>query len=65
MDEAERLCDTLIVIDHGRKIAEGSPRGLIAEHIEPQVVEVFDELRGQLAPFVDAHRRLASGSKPR
>ena len=59
MDEAERLCDTLIVIDHGRKIAEGSPRGLIAEHIEPQVVEVFDELRGQLAPFVDAHRRLA------
>ncbi|MFN4324386.1 MAG: ATP-binding cassette domain-containing protein [Azonexus sp.] len=59
MDEAERLCDKLIVIDHGRKIAEGSPRGLIAEHIEPQVVEVFDELRGQLAPFVDAHRRLA------
>ena len=59
MDEAERLCDTLIVIDHGRKIAEGSPRGLIAEHIEPQVIEVFDELRGQLAPFVDAHRSLA------
>ncbi len=59
MDEAERLCDTLIVIDHGRKIAEGSPRGLIAEHIEPQVIEVFDELRGQLAPFVDTHRSLA------
>ena len=59
MDEAECLCDTLIVIDHGRKIAEGSPRGLIAEHIEPQVIEVFDELRGQLAPFVDAHRSLA------
>ncbi|MBF1163595.1 MAG: ATP-binding cassette domain-containing protein [Dechloromonas agitata] len=59
LDEAERLCDTLIVIDHGRKIAEGSPRGLIAEHIEPQVIEVFDELRGQLAPFVEAHRSLA------
>jgi len=58
MDEAERLCDTLIVIDHGRKIAEGSPRQLIAEHIEPQVVEVFDETRGQLAPFVDQHRAL-------
>ena len=42
MDEAERLCDTLIVIDHGRKITEGSPRELIAEHIEPQVIEVFD-----------------------
>ncbi|HRF31150.1 MAG: ATP-binding cassette domain-containing protein [Dechloromonas sp.] len=59
MDEAERLCDTLIVIDHGRKITEGSPRELIAEHIEPQVIEVFDELRGQLAPFVEAHRSLA------
>ncbi len=59
MDEAERLCDTLIVIDHGRKITEGSPRQLIAEHIEPQVIEVFDELRGQLAPFVEAHRALA------
>ena len=43
MDEAERLCDRLIVIDHGKKITEGSPRQLIAEHIEPQVIEVFDE----------------------
>ncbi len=59
MDEAERLCDTLIVIDPGRKIAEGSPQALIAEHIEPQVIEVFDELRGQLAPFVEEHRPLA------
>ena len=59
MDEAERLCDTLIVIDHGLKITEGSPRELIAEHIEPQVIEVFDELRDQLAPFVEAHRSLA------
>ena len=41
MDEAERLCDRLLVIDHGRKIAEGTPRALIAEHLEPDVVEVF------------------------
>ncbi len=58
MDEAERLCDSLIVIDHGRKITEGSPRALIAEHIEPQVVEVFDEARGQLPLFVERHRLL-------
>jgi lipooligosaccharide transport system ATP-binding protein len=59
MDEAERLCDRLIVIDHGQKIAEGSPRQLIAEHIEPQVIEVFDEVRGQLSEFTEKHRALA------
>ncbi len=41
MDEAERLCSRLIVLDHGRKIAEGTPRGLIAEHLEREVVEVY------------------------
>lgn len=41
MDEAERLCDRLLVVDHGRKIAEGKPRDLIAEHLEPDVVEVY------------------------
>ncbi|KAB2926681.1 MAG: ATP-binding cassette domain-containing protein [Dechloromonas sp.] len=59
MDEAERLCDRLIVIDHGRKIAEGSPRQLIAEHIEPQVVEVYDEAGGDLPAFVEVARPLA------
>jgi lipooligosaccharide transport system ATP-binding protein len=41
MDEAERLCNRLLVLDHGRKIAEGRPRDLIAEHLEPDVVEVY------------------------
>jgi len=41
MDEAERLCSRLLVLDHGRKIAEGRPRDLIAQHLEPDVVEVF------------------------
>jgi lipooligosaccharide transport system ATP-binding protein len=43
MDEAERLCDRLAIIDHGRMLAEGAPHALIAEHIEPQVVEVYGE----------------------
>lgn len=40
MEEAERLCHRLAVIDHGRLIAIGSPAQLIAEQIEPQVVEL-------------------------
>jgi lipooligosaccharide transport system ATP-binding protein len=41
MDEAERLCSRLLVLDHGRKIAEGRPRDLIAQHLEPDVVEAY------------------------
>jgi lipooligosaccharide transport system ATP-binding protein len=41
MDEAERLCSRLLVLDHGKKIAEGVPRDLIRQHLEPDVVEVF------------------------
>jgi len=40
MEEAERLCHRLAIMDRGRIIATGSPRALIAEHIESQVVEV-------------------------
>ena len=43
MEEAERLCSRLAVIDHGKKIAEGSPRELIQTHIEPEVVEVYGD----------------------
>ena len=43
MDEAERLCHRLAILDHGRMVAEDTPRDLIAQHIEPQVVEVFGE----------------------
>ena len=43
MDEAERLCDRLLVLDHGKKIAEGRPRDLIQEHLEPDVVEVYGQ----------------------
>jgi lipooligosaccharide transport system ATP-binding protein len=43
MDEAERLCHRLLVLDHGRKIAEGTPRDLIAQHLEPEVVEVYGQ----------------------
>ncbi|MEM8904054.1 MAG: ABC transporter ATP-binding protein [Actinomycetota bacterium] len=40
MDEAEQLCDRLVVMDHGRIVAEGSPRGLIEAHCTREVLEL-------------------------
>ena len=54
MDEAEQLCDRLLVMDGGRIVAEGSPRGLIEEHVTREVVELRfhdpdpDDLTGKL-----------------
>jgi lipooligosaccharide transport system ATP-binding protein len=54
MEEAERLCQRLAIMDHGRIIAGGSPRALIAQHIEPQVVEAH-------GPGIDAWIEHAKG----
>ncbi|TCV88164.1 ATP-binding cassette domain-containing protein [Sulfurirhabdus autotrophica] len=43
MDEAERICDRLSVMDNGKIIATGSPRELIEQYIEPGVVELYGE----------------------
>jgi lipooligosaccharide transport system ATP-binding protein len=40
MDEAEQLCDRLVIMDGGRIVAEGSPRELITEHATREVVEL-------------------------
>ena len=40
MDEAEQLCDRLIVMDHGRIVAEGSPADLIRQYSTREVLEV-------------------------
>lgn len=40
MDEAEQLCDRLVVMDHGRIVAEGSPLDLIAEYSTREVAEL-------------------------
>jgi lipooligosaccharide transport system ATP-binding protein len=40
MEEAQRLCDRLAVMHHGRVIAEGSPAELLAAHAAPRVVEI-------------------------
>jgi lipooligosaccharide transport system ATP-binding protein len=40
MDEAEQLCDRLVVMDNGRFVAHGSPRALIVEHSTREVAEL-------------------------
>ena len=40
MEEAERLCDELIIVDNGRRLDQGSPADLIRRHVEPEVIEI-------------------------
>jgi lipooligosaccharide transport system ATP-binding protein len=40
MDEAEQLCDRLVIMDRARIVAEGSPRDLIARFVQREVVEL-------------------------
>jgi lipooligosaccharide transport system ATP-binding protein len=56
MDEAERLCDRLVIMDRGRIVAAGSPKELIAEHATREVVELrfgTDEERDQAVPVAE------------
>jgi lipooligosaccharide transport system ATP-binding protein len=59
MDEAEQLCDRLVVMDHGTFVAEGAPRELITQHSTREVVELrfgtdsHEELHYRLAPFAE------------
>jgi lipooligosaccharide transport system ATP-binding protein len=57
MDEAERLCDRLLIMDMGRIVANGTPRGLIRSSLAPFVVEARLE-GGDERPF----RRLADAT---
>jgi lipooligosaccharide transport system ATP-binding protein len=50
MDEAEQLCDRLVVMDRGKIAAEGSPRDLIGRYSTPEVLELrFDPAEHQQA----------------
>ncbi len=40
MDEAERLCDRLVIVDAGKILVEGIPRELIREHVGSDVIEI-------------------------
>ena len=59
MDEAEQLCDHLVVMDHAKIVAEGSPRQLIDDFSTREVLElrvtdnVRDDLDGRLDGLAD------------
>ncbi|MBD3619390.1 MAG: ATP-binding cassette domain-containing protein [Chromatiales bacterium] len=53
MEEAERLCDELVIMDHGRILDQGSPRALIDRHVEPDVIEVRGEASRQLIALAE------------
>ena len=66
MDEAEQLCDRLVVMDEGRIVAEGSPQELIERHVTAEVVELrFDdpdrqaEALPRAVELADGHEALA------
>ena len=67
MDEAERLCDRVAIVDHGRVIALGTPRELVARHVGQEVVEFeapvdgVDEAALRALPGVQATRRAGTG----
>jgi len=57
MDEAERLCDRLVIIDHGRVIREGSPAALVRAEVGEEVLEMRTNPGGAAA--------LAAAASPR
>jgi len=61
MDEAEQLCDRLVVMDHGRIVAEGSPTQLIAQHVSREVAELrfgIDQNEDRAAQVSDLAQRV-------
>jgi lipooligosaccharide transport system ATP-binding protein len=63
MDEAEQLCDRLVVMDHGKIVAEGSPAALIQQYATREVLELrFGSDRN--AALVDRLRGYAVNIEP-
>ncbi|HOC38788.1 MAG TPA: ABC transporter ATP-binding protein, partial [Thermodesulfobacteriota bacterium] len=65
MDEAARLCDRLLIMDHGLILVEGKPSALIREYAGEQVLEISsppsilrDDLKNRQIPYDDLGNRL-------
>ncbi len=57
MDEASRLCERLIIMDHGKILVEGKPADLIRSHAGDHVVEIVNP-GPDVKEFVNAHNFL-------
>lgn len=54
MDEAERLCDRIAVIDKGKLISIGSPKELIKKHIGNEVIEIYGDVLDENLTMLNA-----------
>ena len=54
MDEASRLCDRLIIVDHGHILIEGKPLDLIRKHVGHNIIEVANPSK-ELREYVRSH----------
>jgi len=64
MDEAEQLCDRLVIMDNAKIVAEGSPRQLIVDNVTREVVEVRLPIEADAAAEVAKLVRLADRIEP-
>ena len=59
IEEAERLCDEVTIMSHGKAVAVGPPRELIAEHAGPEAIEVYGPPARLTEVEADGARRAA------
>jgi lipooligosaccharide transport system ATP-binding protein len=64
MDEAEQLCDRLVIMDNAQIVAEGSPRQLIVDNVTREVVEVRFPIEADAAAEAAKLKRLADRIEP-
>jgi ABC-2 type transport system ATP-binding protein len=57
MEEAERLCDEIAIVDHGRIITQGAPKTLVREHFPPAMVRLPASAWPDATPLPDYARR--------
>lgn len=58
MDEAEKLCDTLAIMDHGKIIAEGTPHSLLKQHFSEHKIQLKETAISRHLDSINEHYEL-------